>query len=121
MRFFLVLVAVLVVACQESEQVKTDPSFKDDVQPILNASCATSGCHSGAAPGGSYDLTSRAGILGTGTDTVPNVIAGMADSSTCYRRITGDETPQMPQGATPLDNMKSATIRNWINQGAKDN
>ncbi len=120
MRFFLVL-AVLVCACQKSEQVKTDPSFKDDIRPIFAASCATSGCHSGGSPSGNYDLTSRAGALGTGTDTTPNVIPGKADSSTCYRRITGDETPQMPQGATPLDNMKSATIRNWINQGAKDN
>ncbi len=121
MRLILVFVAVLAIACQKSEQVKTDPSFRDDVQPIFDASCATSGCHSGATPSGSYDLTSHAGTLGTGTDTIPNVIAGSADSSKCYRRITGDETPQMPQGATPLDNMKSATIRNWINQGAKNN
>jgi hypothetical protein len=117
MRLCLVLIAILTLACQKSEQVKTDPSFKDDVQPILSASCATSGCHSGAAPSGSYDLSSRAGAMGNGSDTIPNVIPGNADSSKLYQRIDYGEMPP----SAPLDNMKSATIRNWVNKGAKDN
>ena len=121
MKYCLALAAVMALACQQSEQVKTDPSYAADVKPILTASCATSGCHAGAAAAGSYDLTTHAGALAGGTDTLPNVVPGQADSSKLYLRIAGYETPQMPQGGTPLDDMKAATIRNWINKGAKDN
>jgi len=119
MRTMLVLAAILAIGCQKSEQVKADPSFADDVQPIFTASCVS--CHNSTEHAGSYDLTSYSLAMGNGTDSIPNVIAGNADSSLLYRRITGAATPQMPIGGTPLDAMDEATIRNWINQGAKNN
>jgi mono/diheme cytochrome c family protein len=99
--------------------VPADPSYSSDVQTIFNSSCVT--CHGGAAPSGSYSLTSRAGALGAGSDTVPNVVPNDAASSKLYRRISGTETPQMPPGQAPLDTVKTSTIRNWIDKGAKDN
>jgi hypothetical protein len=99
--------------------VPTDPSYANDVQPIFNASCLS--CHSGTSPSGGYSLASRAGALGNGSDTVPNVIPNSADSSKLYRRVVGTEAPQMPLGQAPLDTVKTATIRNWIDKGAKDN
>jgi mono/diheme cytochrome c family protein len=99
--------------------VPADPSYAANVQSIFNANCVT--CHGNASPTGSYSLTSRAGALGIGSDTIPNVIPNSAASSKLYRKLTGIETPQMPLGGTPLDTVKTATIRNWIDKGAKDN
>lgn len=99
--------------------VPSDPSYSTDIQPIFNSSCIT--CHSDAAPSGAYSLTGRAGAIGVGSDTVPNVVPNDAASSKLYRRIAGTEAPQMPQGQAPLDTVKTAAIRNWIDKGAKDN
>jgi mono/diheme cytochrome c family protein len=100
-------------------EVPVDPSYATDVQPIFNGNCLT--CHGTASPSGSYSLNSRAGALGNGSDTVPNVIPNNSDSSKLYRRIIGTETPQMPPGQAPLDTVETATVRNWIDKGAKEN
>lgn len=95
--------------------VKEDPSWTDDIQPLFNTSCAA--CHSGASPAAAYDLSSRAGALGPGTDTVPNVIPGRPDSSELQRRL--DDGTMPPSGR--WDSTRVQTVRNWIAQGAKDN
>ena len=100
-------------------EVPADPSYATDVQPIFNGKCIT--CHGGASPSGGYSLTSRAGAVGGGSDTVPNVVPNNAASSRLYRRISGAETPRMPPGQAPLDTVMTATVRNWIDKGAKDN
>lgn len=115
----LILTAALVGCTTAPSTVPADPSYATDVQPVFDGSCIT--CHSGGAPSGAYSLTSRAGAVGAGSDTVPNVIPDNAASSKLYRRISGVETPQMPPGQAPLDTVKTATIRNWIDKGAKDN
>ncbi len=107
---------LLLVGCDQGGPVNTDPSFSDDVQPIFTASCV--GCHSGAAPSGDYDLSSRAGCLANGTDTVPNVMAGSADSSLLFQVL---DLGAMPRNSPKLDDAKIALVRNWINKGAKDN
>ncbi len=119
MRAIAVLTIFMALGCHNSEQVKTDPSFADDIQPVFNNSCIS--CHNATENAGSYNLTSYSLAMGNGTDSIPNIIAGNADSSLLYERITGMITPQMPLGGTPLDAMEEATIRNWINKGAKDN
>jgi mono/diheme cytochrome c family protein len=100
-------------------EVPGDPSYATNVQPIFDGNCVT--CHGGASPSGGYSLASRAGATGNGSDTIPNVVPNSADSSKLYRRVTGDETPQMPIGQSALDTVRTATVRNWINKGAKDN
>lgn len=102
-----------------SSSVPADPSFATDIQSIFNGNCIT--CHGNASPSGGYSLTSYAGATGNGSDSIPNVIAGSADSSKLYRKVKGIETPQMPLGQPPLDTVKIATVRNWIEKGAKNN
>ncbi len=114
-----VLMLALLGCTTTPSDVPADPSYASDVQPIFNGACVT--CHGGAAPSGAYSLTGHAGALGPGSDTVPNVIPNDAASSKLYRRISGAETPQMPPGQAPLDTVKTATVRNWIDKGAKDN
>jgi mono/diheme cytochrome c family protein len=121
-KFLALLLALLaVVGCTTvPSDVPADPSYASDVQTtIFNNHCIQ--CHGTSSPPAGYSLTSYAGATGKGSDTVPNVITGNADSSKLYRRITGTESPQMPLGLSPLDTVKTATIRNWTNKGAKDN
>ena len=78
-------------------------------------------CHAGGKDAkGNYDLTGYAGAMGPGKDPVANVLPGNADSSTLYLRLTGAVPPQMPIGRPPLDAAQLATIKKWIDQGAKN-
>jgi len=114
------LAGLLLLACRGTPgPVPADPSYAADVQPVFNSNCIS--CHGATAPSGNYSLTSRAGALGTGSDSIPNVIPGSAGSSKLYLRVTGDEAPRMPQGGAPLDSVETGTVRNWIDKGAKDN
>jgi mono/diheme cytochrome c family protein len=108
-------VLTLLVACQSPGPVKDDPSYTADVQPLFNTSCAS--CHGGGSPAAGYDLTNREGALGTGSDTVPNVIAGSPETSLLHARL--DEGTMPPAGR--WDSSKVATVRNWIARGARDN
>ena len=110
---------LLAVACKTPTGVPADPSFSTDIQTIFNNHCVA--CHGNSSPPAGYSLTGHAGATGAGSDTIPNVVPGNADSSKLYRRVTGTETPLMPAGQPALDTLKTATIRNWIDRGAKNN
>ncbi|RMG79753.1 MAG: hypothetical protein D6707_07600 [Bacteroidetes bacterium] len=86
--------------------------FINDVQPIINSSCAYSGCHDKATAKEGVDLSSYSSIITTG-----EVVAGNADESEIYEQIAKNE---MPPG-NPLTNEQKNIIKNWINQGAKYN
>ena len=118
MRLLVLLSACLLfAACDNTppNQVKDDPSYTADIRPIFNANCVA--CHSGSGPSGNYDLSTRAGTLGTGSDSVPNVFAGGASVSLLFTRLDAGTMP--PSGR--LDTTDIYNVRNWINQGAKDN
>jgi hypothetical protein len=115
-----VLSMCFLAACdRQPSAVPDDPSFAADVLPVFNSNCAS--CHSGSTPTGSYPLTTYAGAMSVGSDSIANVIAGSADSSLLYRRVTGEVEPRMPLGGAPLDTVPTGTVRNWINRGARDN
>ena len=113
----LVSACLLFAACDNTppNQVKDDPSYSSDISTIFNVHCVA--CHSGSSPNGSYRLDSRAGAMGTGTDSTPNVIGGAATVSLLFLRLDAGTMP--PSGR--LDTADIANVRNWINQGAKDN
>jgi mono/diheme cytochrome c family protein len=120
MKLLALLVVTLVIGgCTTQSQVPADPAYATDIQTIFNDHCIQ--CHGSSGPRAGYSLTSHAGAMGTGSDSIPNVIAGSADSSKLYRKVKGIETPQMPLGQPALDTAAIATIRNWINKGAKNN
>ncbi|NBC23109.1 MAG: hypothetical protein GVY21_06505 [Gammaproteobacteria bacterium] len=130
-RIFPVLAAVclgpaLLAGCER--QV----SFSADVQPVLAAHCA--GCHSGYAEGEAttgLNVTDYASLM-HGTRLGQVVEPGSAASSTLYLVISGEASPeiQMPphheeamaegRGA-PLDRDEVRLIKDWIDQGAKNN
>jgi hypothetical protein len=112
----------------DNREIKADPSFASDIQEIFNRrGCATSGCHGNAQAGG-LDLRSSASyaqlvnVPAQGEDIL-RVIPGNATGSYLVIKIEGRQNfgAQMPLGGSPLDNIDQTNIRNWINQGARQN
>jgi len=97
--------------------VSAEPvSYFRDVYPVLRANCI--GCHKPGKTKGGLDLTSHAALL-NGGKTGEGLKAGHAEDSELLTQITGAE-PEMPKDADPLTAGEVATIRRWINEGAKD-
>ena len=84
--------------------VVAHPTYKKDVQPILANRCIA--CHADIA---SY------------SHTLEKVTAGNSAGSLIIKRITGEVQPQMPVGQDPLTNNQIQTIKNWVQDGAKNN
>lgn len=107
-------------------------SYSKDVKPILDASCLD--CHDGTGEGSEksdFLITSYDEVM-KGTQFGPVVVPGDSLSSTLYRVISHQTDPkiQMPphhkvslaEGRTePLQHDEILVIKNWIDQGAKNN
>ena len=116
MKFIIPLACLLLaVSCTQTGQVADDPSYANDVQPLFNSSCV--GCHGPSQQNGGYRLDSRTEAVAGGSDSVANVVPGQPDSSELHRRLYGGTMP--PSGRWDDDRVR--TVRNWIEQGAKDN
>lgn len=100
-------------SCQH-ESIQADQieqiCFTEQILPIFQNSCATSGCHDNKGAGG-YVFTDYAQIM-------KGIHAGDADKSKAYRAITST-LELMPPG-NPLPQEKRTLIRLWIEQGANE-
>ncbi len=87
----------------------TNVTFSGVVKPIIDAKCATAGCHINAAASG-IDLSNYAGV------------AHIANDGDLMGAIThnGVFSP-MPKGMAKLDDCTIAKIRVWVNAGAPNN
>jgi hypothetical protein len=105
-----------------------DPSFATVIQEIFNRrGCAAGSCHGSSqsaglslAAGSSY--ANLVNVASTQTGTL-RVIPGNANGSYLIVKVEGRQTlgDRMPQGASALDNIDLTNLKNWINQGAKNN
>ena len=108
------------------------PSFRNDIEPILAETCASSGaCHSG--PNAQEELSLDPGLGYGELVNVPSsfggilrVMPGFADSSLFYLVMSEDLLTRrgytrMPVTGSPLPAPVRETIRNWIENGAPDN
>ncbi len=108
-------------------------SLSCDVQPILTANCALSGCHAGATPAVGMNLsagTTFANTVNVSAVEVARLLRvrpGDPDSSFVVLKIEGNGgvvggvATRMPLGLAPLAQAEIDTIRSWINSGALDN
>lgn len=90
--------------------VITHPSFKKDIEPVFKSQCLT--CHGST---NSYALDNYANVMKI------DIIPGDADGSKLIQKLEGTVKPQMPIGQEPLSPDRIKTIRNWIQDGAKNN
>ncbi len=119
----LVSLGALVAASCSSSGSRREASFQHDVQPILQKNCVT--CHQ---PGGigyersGVDLRTYQGVM-KGTKYGPMVIPDHAYTSNLVVLVEGRADPsiRMPYHKQPLAQDDIDTIREWIDQGAKDN
>lgn len=113
-----------------------------EVAKIFVDNCSGSGCHSGSTPAHNLSLMSWSemikGAKGRNVDTSgahhkisasDDVYGGEAvipfnsKRSLLYRLISGDvaDSLRMPLGKNPLSENQIATIKNWIDNGARSN
>ena len=95
-------------------------SFKNDIIPIFQASCAVSGCHTGAFPAGNVNLDSAVAYTQSTAAGKGYVNAGNPGTSILYLEMIPGSTTPMP--TTGLLNACTANkISCWIQQGALNN
>ncbi|MGB0177052.1 MAG: hypothetical protein ACPF9D_07795 [Owenweeksia sp.] len=88
--------------------------YSRDIQPILNANCAYSGCHDAATSTDGVNLSTYASVTSTA-----DVRPFDPDGSDIYEvLVETDVDKRMPFGMPPLPNDQIALIRKWIQQGA---
>ncbi|WP_321472047.1 DUF1549 domain-containing protein [uncultured Paludibaculum sp.] len=90
--------------------------FARQVHPVLVEKCLP--CHNGAGGQGGLSLAARAEILRGGAGG-PAIAPGESGKSLLVRRIDGSQPPRMPMGGEPLSEREIATIRRWIDEGAR--
>ncbi|MGB0915702.1 MAG: hypothetical protein ACPGVI_06495 [Crocinitomicaceae bacterium] len=112
------LLLLMMASCTKDkvqiEDVTVNPNCPDtilystQIEPILNQSCATSGCHPGGAATNGYDLTNHASVSAN---------AGIILS--VIRHESG--VVAMPFGSAQLPDSVAQHIECWISQGKLNN
>ena len=115
----------LVCACLAHGEEQPAPagdvevSYYRQIRPIFQAHCQ--GCHQPAKPLGRYVMTGFDALLAGGETGDPAIVPGKPDESYLIDQIvTTDGSAEMPKNADPLDAQEVALIRQWIEQGAKN-
>jgi len=88
--------------------------FQNTVLPLLNSSCAMSGCHDAVTHKEGINLTTWSTIMSTG-----GVKAGNPGGSKLYSVIANNSMP--PKPSAPFTQAQKDIISKWIAQGAKNN
>lgn len=114
--------ATLVLAGCSGTTNEPEVTYVADVKPILEANCLS--CHMPGSEGAEASglvMASYEGVMG-GTRHGPVVVPGSPSTSVLYQVVSGenvDKSLQMPHGGTKLPEGSIATIKAWIEQGAK--
>jgi hypothetical protein len=124
-----VLVAILIVmsACFFSCKKKiTSPSptpslpstvsFSNDIIPVFNVHCNTSGCHGGGSPAAGLNLSQN--VAYSQLFTKHEIDTTNASNSNLYIQVASG---QMPQTGGKLSDYNISLILKWIQQKAKNN
>jgi predicted lipoprotein with Yx(FWY)xxD motif len=85
-------------------------TFAGTVKPLLQKSCALSGCHTGAGAAAGFDFSTYAGVKSAATS---GKLVGAISWTSGFK--------QMPQGGTQLDKCTIAAVKAWVDAGALDN
>lgn len=99
-------------------------SFKTDILPIFEVSCALSGCHDTITHAAAVILDSANAYTKVTEHGTGYVTPGNANASLLYTTLNTPNTSSvngMPKGLAPLSECQIEAIACWINQGALNN
>ena len=120
-----VLPAGLLLAClappcaaQEMKEEEKPLTYDDDVLPILRANCI--GCHNNDKQSGGLNMVQFAALMqGGGSGEV--VSAGDGEYSYLYMLAAHEAEPKMPPNGAKMAAADLATLKKWIDTGAREN
>ena len=92
--------------------VDTSVCFQRDILPMLQSSCAISGCHNAASAHKGYVYTTYATIMAKG------IIPYNINSSATYTYCASGSRPKSP--IPRFDSTKMSLLKRWIQKGAPD-
>lgn len=122
LRFSLVLFTGIFTSCGHKTDLTglKEISFTNDIQPVISANCAQSGCHSNNSGGGRelFSLTNYNDVINNA-----EVRPGNAKGSKLYEVISNQLFVEImpPSPNPPLTDDQIKLIYLWIEQGAKNN
>lgn len=112
-RFAFFSLMIVIVASWELTPLQAQSiDFDKRIAPILVSNCLE--CHIGSEPEGGLNLTELSLLL-KGGDNGAAVVPGKLEDSLLWERVRSDEMP--PEH--PLGKQAKATLRQWIEGGAK--
>ena len=120
--FGLGLSAVVSLAISSGAQAPPPPAaqstvtFASDIRPILEEKCLS--CHGDAVQLSGLDLRTRETAVSGGAHGAA-LVPGNAEQSRLYRLVAGIEQPAMPMQGATLTSAQLATVKRWIDEGAK--
>ena len=107
---------------------ETRVTFKGNIEPVFDASCATAGCHSGATPAQGLDLSHGkaydAIFRKPSSHDADHVLVRPFDLEGSHlfgKLLDGEGGARMPLGAAPLSDEVIGGFRQWILEGAAEN
>lgn len=124
---------IFTVACDEDSDSPSGPettavSFATDIQPIFDNSCV--GCHNPGGPASLLDLSSGTAyanlvnIASVQDAGLTMVVPGNSAQSFLFQKVN-EASPsvgdRMPKNNDPLSAETIAKIKEWIDDGAKNN
>lgn len=122
--YILLIIFISLFGCSDSESLG-EISYNDQIQEsIFIFSCSTAACHDASSAGG-LDLTSYATLMAGGNSGFV-IQPGNADESPLIWSLegidpVGNPVNIMPKGLQSLLRSEINIIKDWIDQGAKDN
>jgi Planctomycete cytochrome C/WD domain, G-beta repeat len=117
MRRLFPLFALMLLPAVASADAK-NPTYDDDVLPILKQHCAS--CHGNDKQKSGLNVATLAAIKqgGAGGEVLK---AGAPDKSRLYTLTAHTEEPKMPPSGTKIPDAQIAILKLWIDQGAREN
>jgi WD40 repeat protein len=101
----------------QSHQPPVAPDFDRDILPIIETHCLR--CHSAAAQKGGLVMDTREDLM-EGGENGAVLTPGNGQASRLIKMVQGELKPTMPEKGAPLTTEDIATIRAWIDAGAKE-
>ncbi len=92
-------------------------NYEDDLRPIFEASCLD--CHRGSRAKNGLALNTYTGLMEGGSSGAA-IVPGNASGSLLWQLVAREREPFMPYETEKLDEATLATIRAWIDGGARE-